>query len=445
MALPETRYARTPDGVDVAYQVWGAGPHDLVLIGSAAVPIDMMWDDPGARSLLEQLGTFGRTICFDRRGWGSSDALTIKAAPSLDGWLDDITAVMTAVGSERAVLIGMSEGGTSAILYAATYPERVSGLILFNSFARFVRGPDYPCGLPPELADRYIEALQDNWAGVALIEVTAPSMVGNERWCRWFLRAARLGGSPATSAKFFRAILDTKVHHALASIQSPALVVHSIGNRHARVEHGRYLADHIPGAIYRELPGNDHEFFAGQTDEVVGEIEEFLTGARAASVIDRVLATVLFTDIVNSSQKATDVGDHAWGRLLDTHDAVVRMVLERFRGVEIKTTGDGFLVTFDGPGRAARCAISLVSQLKELGLDVRAGLHTGEIDVRSGDIGGVAVNTTARIVALAGPGEVLVSSTLKDLVAGSGLRFEDRGERELKGVPGLSRLFAVRA
>lgn len=442
-AVPETRFARTTDGVQVAYQVWGEGPLDLIGIANAVIPIDMMWDEPEIRSLLERLGSFSRNIWMDRRGWGSSDSLTVEANPNLDAWLDDIAAVMSAAGSERAALVGLGEAGTPAMLYAATYPEQVSALVLFNAFARFVRGPDYPCGLPPELGGRFTDGVRATWATLSQLEITAPSMAANERWCRWLMRAERLGGSAATGARFFQAISDTNVHHVLPSIQAPTLVVHRRGNRHVRVEHGRYLAEHIPGAVYRELDGEDHVFCAGNTDALVDEIEEFLTGVRPALATDRVLATVLFTDIVGSSDKAAEVGDRAWRKLLDAHDAVVRTQLERFRGREIKTTGDGFLATFDGPARAIRCAVELSTGLRSLGLEIRAGLHTGEVEVRHDDIGGIAVHTGARVAALASTGEVLVSSTVKDLVAGSGIEFADRGEHELKGVPGSWKLYSV--
>jgi class 3 adenylate cyclase len=441
--VPETRYAETADGVHLAYQVWGEGPLDLVVAQSTVVPIDMMWEDPQLRSLLERLGTFSRNIWLDRRGSGSSDALTIEATGSLDQWLDDFTSVMAAADSERAAVVGMGEAGTSAMLYAATYPERVSALVLFNSFARFLRDPDYPCGLPPELAERYIEALGDTWATMAQIEFTAPSMVSDERRCRWLMRAERLALSPETAEWIFRGITDTNVHHVLASIQCPTLVVHRHGNPFIRVEHGRYLAEHIPGAVYRELEGDDHLFLSGDTKALADEIEEFLTGVRSPPETDRVLATVLFTDIVGSSEKAGQLGDRAWRILLDAHDAVVRTQLERFRGREAKTTGDGFLATFDGPARAIRCAVELVGGLRGLGLDIRAGLHTGEIEVRGDDIGGIAVHTAARVAAMASRREVLVSSTVKDLVAGSGIEFEERGEHELRGVPGSWRLYSV--
>jgi len=442
-AVPETQYAETGDGVRLAYQVWGVdGTPDLV-VAKPEPPVDMMWEEPKLRPLFDHLGTFSRNIWFDRRGSGSSDPLMPAQTRGLDGWLEDIATVTAAAGSERAALVGMADAGTAAILYAATHPERVSALILFNAYARFFRGSDYPCGPPAEVASRYVESVAAVWATMAEIEVVAPSMVDDERWCRWLMRAQRLHGSPRATAEFFREVADTNVHHVLGSIQAPTLVLQRRGDRHVRVEHGRYLATHIPGAVYRELDGDDHFFYAGDTDELADEIEEFLTGVRPVSVTDRVLATVLFTDVVGSSEKATEMGDRAWRKLLDAHDAVVRTHLERFRGREVKTTGDGFLATFDGPARAIHCALELVASLRGLGLDIRAGLHTGEIEVRDDDIGGIGVHIGARVTALAGAGEVLVSSTVKDLVAGSGITFEDRGEHGLKGVPGSWRLLRV--
>ena len=443
--IPETRYAAAVDGTHVAYQMWGNGGLDLIVVPNAYLPIDMMWEEPRLRMFLERLGTFSRTVWPDMRGFGSSDPFLFEATPSLDSWMDDIAAVVAVAGSDRAALVGLGEGGTAAMFYAATYPERVSALVLFNAYARFLRGPDYPCGLPPESAEGYIDAVRATWATMAQIETTSPSMVSNESWCRWTMRAERLGGSAAEAARRFRAITDTNLHHVLPAIQAPTLVLHRRGNRHVWVDHGRYLAEHIPGALYREMDGEDHHFAAGDTDGLADEIEEFLTGVRPSQATDRVLATVLFTDIVDSSSTAGQLGDAVWRKLLDAHDAVVRTELERFRGQEIKTTGDGFLATFDGPARAIRCATQLTRTIQGLGLKIRAGLHTGEIEQRGTDIGGIAVHTAARVVALAGASEVLVSSTVKDLVAGSGIAFSERGDHDLKGVPGTWRLFAVEA
>jgi class 3 adenylate cyclase len=409
----------------------------------AGFPVDLRWEEPQLAGFLERLGGFCRVMSGDARGQGSSDPFTLEGVSLLDAWMDDATALMDAADSERAAIVGAGAAGAASILYTATHPERVSALVLINTFARFVSGPDYPCGLPPEMIEQYIAAVQTGYATMDHIRIVAPSMVRDDRWCRWFMRSCRVGGSPSAQTRIFGAVMETNVHHVLPSIQVPTLVLHRRGDRQARVEHGRYLADHIPGAVYRELDGDDDVFCVGDTDTLADEIEEFLTGVRPRHPIDRVLTTVLFTDIVDSSKRAADMGDRAWRKLLDAHDAVVRTQLERFRGREIKTTGDGFLATFDGPGRGIRCASELVSGLRALGLDIRAGLHTGEVEIRGDDIGGIAVHVGSRVAALATAGQVLVSSTVKDLVAGSGIEFDDRGEYELKGLTGSWRLFAV--
>lgn len=444
--LPETRYAQTVDGVRVAYQVWGDGPRDLVVVRDASTPIDCLWEEPRVVQMLERLGSFSRNIWLDARGWGSSDALTLGGLPGLDAWLDDISAVMAAADSEQAVIAGMNDAGAGTMLFAATYPQRVSAVVLVNTYARFVQAPDYGCGLPPELLDRYLDAMVASWGTLDNLALgMAPSMVSDRQWSRWMLRSQRLGASPTSVEAFMRAVSETNVHHVLPSIQAPTLVIHRQGDHHVRVDHGRFLARHIPGAVYKELGGDDHSVFAGDTDSLVDEIEEFLTGVRPPRDTERVLATVLFTDIVSSTQRATEMGDRAWRTLLDAHDAMVRSQLLRHRGREIKTMGDGFLAVFDGPARAIRCACAVRDLLGELGLDIRAGLHTGEIEIRGDDIAGIAVAIGQRVSSLAGTGEVTVSSTVKDLVAGSGLRFEEKGEYELKGVLGTWRLLTVRS
>jgi class 3 adenylate cyclase len=442
---PETRYAETRDGVHIAYQVWGNGPLDLLVLSSSYPSVDTVWEAPGVRPVLERLGALGRTMLLDRRGWGSSDALTLDARrPSLDRWVEDISAVLEAVGSnDQVAVIGLSEGGTVAMFYTATLPERVSHLVLFNSYARFLRDPDYPCGMPPELAQRYVAAAESSWGTMKQLETLAPSMVGNERWCRWFMRAQRLGGSPATAMTFFRTSLETNLHHVVPSIQVPTLIVHRRGNRHVRIDHGRYLAEHIPGSIFHELDGEDHLFFTPRADDAVDEIEEFLTGVRPSPVLDRVLATVLFTDIVGSTEQAARLGDRRWRELLNRYDELVQHHLERFRGRHIKSTGDGTLATFDGPARAVECARAIGQAVSDEGLDIRCGLHTGEVEARGEDVVGMAVHIAARIADLGSTGEVMVSSTVKDLVAGSGIEFTDRGVHELKGVPGSWKLLAV--
>jgi class 3 adenylate cyclase len=443
--VPETRFAKTADGVHVAYQTWGDGPLDLVVLRDPSTPVDLIWEEPSLVPILERLGGLARNIWIDARGGGSSDALTLETLPNVDAWNDDISAVMSAVGSSRATLAGFGAAGGPTMFFAASFPERVSALILFNAYARFVRGGGYPCGLPPELKDRYVDAVRQAWGTSATLDVLAPSMKGNERWCRWFLRSQRLGASGASAGYLFdTGSMDTNVLHVLASIQAPTLVVHRRQNAHAHVEHGRYLAEHIPGCSYKELSGGDDAFCAGDTDALVDEIEEFLTGMRPAPPTERVLATVLFTDIVGSSKRASEIGDRAWRTLLDAHDATVRAHLERYRGREVKTTGDGVLATFDAPARAIRCACAIRDAITGLGLDLRSGLHTGEIELRGDDVTGIGVVIGQRVSAFAGPNEVLVSRTLTDLVAGSGIDFDDRGEHELKGVPGIWHLFAVK-
>jgi class 3 adenylate cyclase len=437
--IPSTQYAPVGDEL-VAYQAWGSGPVDLIACRPFEAPVDLLWHEPRVARTLERLGSFARNIWFDARGSGSSSP-TLFAGPEI--WLDDLDAVMAAAGSEQGAILGLQDGGTGALLYAATFPERVSALILVNSHARFVRADDYPMGMPPDIVERYCETIRSNWATKAFIEFCAPSMVDDDRWSQWWMQSQRLTTTPDLGVAGWRRVIDTNVYHVLPSIQAPTLVLHRRGNRHVRVDHGRYLAEHIPDAVYRELDGDDHLFLAGATDELIDEIEEFLTGVRPPASTDRVLATVLFTDIVASSERASTLGDERWRKLLDAHDAVVRSQLERFRGREINTTGDGFVATFDGPARAIRCATEITRTVQGLGMEVRAGLHTGEVELRGDDIGGISVHTAARVQALARPGEVLVSRTVKDLVAGSGIEFADRGDHELKGVPDTWRLYVV--
>jgi class 3 adenylate cyclase len=394
--------------------------------------------------VLERLGGFARNIWLDGRGCGASSRRTgDQPSPGLDVWIDDLNAVLAAAGSERTAILGISEGAAAAVLYAATYPERVSALVLVNSVVRFYRASDYPLGLAAEDAERFVQAFETNWATPTALALLAPSMVDDPAWCRWWRRAQRLTFAPNDAAARWRNVVGTDVHHVLPSIQAPTLVLHRRGNRHARVEHGRYVADRVPGATYRELDGDDHMFFAGGTGQLLDEIEEFVTGARPPVKTNRVLVTVLFTDIVRSSEQTTELGDERWRMLLDAHDAVVRTQLARFSGREVNTTGDGFVATFDGPARAIRCAVEIVAALRPLGIEVRAGAHTGEVELRGDDIGGVSVNTAARIQSLAQPGEVLVSQTVTDLVAGSGINFVGRGEHELRGILGTRALFAV--
>jgi class 3 adenylate cyclase/pimeloyl-ACP methyl ester carboxylesterase len=441
---PETRYARKKDGY-VAYQVVGNGPLDLVFIPTWNTNIDVMWEEPSLARFLHRLATFSRLICFDKRGAGVSDPVPLAALPTLEQWMDDVRTVMDAALVQRAALLGHAEGGQMAMLFAATHPERTSALILADTSARQLRAHDYPCGFPADRVARFLERFEELWGTGDNVDIVAPSLAHDDRFRRWYGRYERLGISLGAVAKMYAAQFERDLRGVLSTIRMPTLVVHRVGNRHIRVAHGRYLADHIPGAKYVELPGEDHLFHVGDTEGMLGEIEAFLTGVRPVPESDRVLATVLFTDIVMSTERSAQVGDRRWKDLLDQHDTLVRQELERHRGRLVKNTGDGILATFDGPARGIRCAQAITTSVKVLGIEVRAGLHTGEVELRGEDVTGMGVNIAARVMNAAGPGAVVVSSTVKDLVAGSGLRFADRGTQDLRGVPGQWRLFAVEA
>jgi class 3 adenylate cyclase len=404
--------------------------------------VDAMWEEPSLARFLRRLATFSRLLCFDKRGSGVSDPVPLAAVPTLEQWTDDVRAVMDAAGSKRAALLGHADGGQMAMLFAATYPERTSALILVDTCARHLRDVDYPCGLPADRVPRYLERTEELWGTGRLLDILAPSVAHDERFRRWYGRYERLAMGPRAMIATQAAYLERDLRAVLPSIRVPTLVSHRAGDRFIRAGHGRYLAEHIRGAKYVELPGED-ALFLGDTEMLLAEMEEFLTGTRPVPEIDRVLATVLFTDIVGPTERAATLGDRAWRALLDTHHGIVRQELERHRGREIKTVGDGFLATFDGPARAIRCACAIRDGLRALGVEIRAGLHRGECELLNDDVGGIAVHIGARVVATAAPAEVLVSSTVKDLVAGSGLRFVDRGVRSLQGVPGEWRLFAV--
>ena len=442
--VPETRYARSGD-VHIAYQVVGEGEPDLLLVAEFWHSIEAQWEEPALASFLRRLGSFGRLISFDKRGTGISDTVAPNQVLSLELWLGDIVAVMDEVASKEAVLLGFGGGGTLSTLFAATHPERTSGIVLVNSYARLSWAPDYSWGRASALKDEMAHVMRTGWGRGVLLDLLAPSKVGDESFRQWWARYQRLGASPGTILRNRRMLDEVDVRDVLPSIRVPTLVVHRADNAYSRVEHGRYLAESIPGARYVEVPGSDYFPFLGNADVLLDEIERFVKGVSRAPEADRVLATVLFTDIVGSTQRASDLGDRRWAELLDAHDAVVRRELERFRGQEINTTGDGFLATFDGPARAVRCALAVRDAVRPLGLEIRAGLHTGEVELAGGATLGLAVHIGQRVLAEAGPGEVLVSSTVKDLVAGSGLAFADRGLHALKGVPEEWRLFQLLA
>ena len=438
---PETRYTRSSDGTNLAYQVSGYGPLDLVF-RHGTHPIDLLPEDPGFVRVRRRLGTFSRTVWFDARGVGASEG---DPRDNLVGEISDadLTAVFDAVGFERPALVAEDSSGGRAIHFSATHPGRVNALVLINSFAHYVREDDYPWGFPHESLDRVSAAVKETWGTGAILEVIAPSRIGDERFRSWNARSARIAGGPDQVAHMVPANFAADLRPFLPGISCPTLVLHRRGNRYIYLGAGKYLAEHIPNAKFVVLPGDDHLYFVGDTDALVDEIEEFLTGARSGAEGEVVLAAVLFTDIVASTEHQARVGPREWSRLTDHHDAMVRAALARNRGHEVKTIGDGFLATFDATGRALRCAAEVVAGAKDLGLELRAGVHTGEIEIRGEDLGGLAVTIGKRVCDLAGPGEVLVTRTVKDQVVGSDIDFEDRGERELKGVPGSWRLFTV--
>jgi pimeloyl-ACP methyl ester carboxylesterase len=442
---PETQYARSED-VNIAYQVVGEGPRDLVYVPGWVSNIEMMWEQPAMAHFLERLASFSRLILFDKRGTGLSDRVSNDQLPTLEQRMDDVRAVLEAVGSERAALFGHSEGGNMCVLFAATYPERTTALITLGSFAKR-RNPDedYPWAPTAEDREATVADVERNWGHLRPedVEYYAPSRVGDEPFVRNLEQYFRRGASPGAAAALLRMNSFIDVRDVLPTIRVSTLVLHRTGDHDVNVAEGRYFASKIPGAKFVELPGADHWISAGNVDELADEIEAFLTGTRPAPEPDRVLATVLFTDIVGSTERAVELGDRRWREVLGAHDTAVRRELERFRGREVDTAGDGFLAAFDGPARAVRCALSAGEAVREMGVEIRAGIHTGECELDGPKIRGIAVHTGARIASLAGPGEVLVSQTVKDLVAGSGLEFDDRGIHELKGVPGEWRVYAA--
>jgi class 3 adenylate cyclase/pimeloyl-ACP methyl ester carboxylesterase len=441
-SAPEIRYVKSEDGY-VAYQVFGRGPLDIMFIGNWASNIEVMWEHPSMARYLDRLGHFARVICFDKRGAGLSDPVPLGELPTLEHWMDDARIVLDAVGSEETALIGDAEGGPMAMMFAATYPQRTRALVLVNTFARMMRAADYPIGMPENAAERLLQIWERAWGTGIVLELSAPSVADDPEMQRWAGRYMRLSAPPAACTRMYRWVLQVDVRSVLSSIQAPTLILHRAENRHYRAPMGRYLAEHILGAKYVELPGADWYPPFVNAQPVLDEIEEFLTGARPVPAQDRILATVMFTDIVGSTDLAARLGDQRWLDLRAAHDGLVRTHLDRYRGKEVATTGDGFLATFDGPARAVRCASEIASSVQTLGIKIRAGLHSGEVEVQDGQIAGIAVHIAARVMALAGAGQVLVSGTLKDLVVGSPIRFSDRGPHSLRGIPGEWRLFQV--
>ncbi|MEY2404034.1 MAG: hypothetical protein QOD38_1585 [Acidimicrobiaceae bacterium] len=441
----EIRFARNGD-VHVAFQVLGGDAPDLLVLSSGMLPIDSMDDEPSLARFFRRLTSFSRVIRFDHQGVGMSDPVTPTGATTLEQWEQDALAVMDAAGSERAGILAPRDSSLEAILLAATYPERVSCLIIVNGTARVARADDYPFGIPPWVLDRFLEVNMEPDAvdqGLDFLGAAAPTLASDDAFRAWWIKAGYRGASPAMARAIDAMVVRADVRSVLPLVRVPTLVLHRRDNGIFHVGHGRYLAEHIPNATYVELDGSDDLYWVGDTDIMLDEIEEFLTGVRGGPGSDRVLATVVFTDIVGSTARITELGGQRWGDLLDRHDTAIRRQLARFRGREIKTTGDGILATFDGPARAVTCACAIRDAATQLGLDVRVGVHAGEIEMRGADIGGMAVHIAARVEALAKPAEVLVSRTVVDLVVGSGIHFADRGQHVLKGVPGRWRLFSA--
>jgi class 3 adenylate cyclase/pimeloyl-ACP methyl ester carboxylesterase len=432
--LPATRYALSGD-VSIAYQVMGEAPIDLVMVPGVASHVEFFHETPGYTAFLRRLSSFARVITFDKRGQGLSDRVS---APSLEDRMDDVRAVMDAVGSQRAAVMGFSEGCAMSALFAATYPERTEKLLLFGGFALSTMANDFETKAAERLK---------NWGTGEILKQAWPSLIARPQGIDVMAKIERLTASPGAIKALTLLNAQIDVRPILPTIRIPTLVMHRTGDLQVPIAAGRALARQIPDAKFIEYPGEDHVFWSGDVEAFLGDIEEFVTGSRDRSSVEveRILATVLFTDIVDSTRSAAAMGDHAWRRLLDNHDAIARQTVEKFRGHLIKTTGDGILATFDGPGRAVRCALAFSTAAGQIGLPLRAGLHTGEIELRDRDVGGIAIHAAARVMAQAKASEVLVSRVVTDLVAGAGPKFAERGSHDLKGIPGKWDLFAAQA
>ncbi len=441
---PTTKFARI--GNDrVGYQVLGNGPIDLVFLTGMSSHIDLRWEEPLNEYFLHRLASFSRLILFDRRGTGVSDPVPFDHLPTWEEWADDMRVVLDTVGSERSAIMAWLDGGPMAMLFAATYPERTAALVLAHTAAKYVRAEDYPQGFAPEMADQLLHMVEELWGTEGFVSIAAPSRGQDESFRQRYARYLRAAARPREAAAQLRNLLSADVRHVLPLIRCSTLVLNRSGYPLVTPDHARYLVEHIPDARLVELPGKDGVLVTECASEILDSIEEFLSRIRGASMSDRVLATVLFTDIVNSTDQAASMGDRRWKAVLETHDEITRDQVARFQGRFIESTGDGVLATFDRPGRAIRAAAAIQESIRALGIDIRAGLHAGEIELREGGhrVGGIAVHIAARVSALAAPGEILVSSTVKDLVAGSGVEFRDQGVHDLKGVPGTWRLFTV--
>lgn len=436
----ETRYAKSGD-LNIAFQIFGEGPVNLVYIPGWASNVENVWAFPEFTGFADRLAQFCTIVMLDRRGTGLSDP--VSDPPTLEERMDDVRAVMDAVGWERAAILGVSEGGPMAITFGATYPERTLALVLYGTFARMARADDYPFGMPVDRAQKWLESFETRWGKGELSSYFTPNHAGNPEMIRALGRLERLAMSPGTAKKLFTLLFETDVRSVLPTVRVPTLVIHRAGDKPVRLAHAQYMADRIEGSRLVVLDGEDHMPFMGDQDTLVAEIREFLTGERAVPEADRVLTTILFCDIVDSTRRASELGDHAWRNLLARFYAIADDKLKQFRGRKLDTAGDGLFASFDGPARAVRCGEALCGAVTPLGVQLRVGVHTGECEVLGEKYSGIAVHLGARIASAADPGHVLVSSTVKDLVVGSGIRFEDLGPRALKGVPEPWRLYRV--
>lgn len=441
--MPTTRYAKSGD-LNIAYQVIGSGPPDLVYIPGWVTNVEVMWEDPNLAGFMRRLSSFSRLVTFDKRGIGLSDPVPVGELPGLDERVDDLQAVMDDAGIESANVFAHSGGGTTAVAFATRHPDRVDRLILFGCYAKRLWSEDYPWAPTREERAAESEGYAESWADpVRIADFYAPSRADQDAFIRWLGRWLRLSASPRAAAALNDASTNIDVRHLLGEIRAPTLLLYRLEDRDVKIEEGRYIASKIPDARLVELHGADHYFYAGDTEPILREIEEFVTGFRSSTRPDHVLATVLFTDIVGSTDRASAMGNRRWRDLIDRHNAVIRSELARWRGTEVVTTGDGFFATFESPADAIRCALRLVDAVRPLGIEIRCGIHTGVLEVMEDDLTGLAVNIGSRIAALAGPSEVLVSRTVRDLVTGVDFRLEHRGEHHLKGVPDTWDVFAV--
>ncbi|MGH2679537.1 MAG: alpha/beta fold hydrolase [Actinomycetota bacterium] len=453
MQIPETHYAKTADDVHVAYQVFGDGPVDILFVLGWVTHIERMWSEPHFARFFSRMASFARVMIFDKRGVGLSDRVPEDRLPTLEVRMDDARAVMDAAGSERAVILGVSEGGPMAMLFAATYPERTIGLIVYGTSACWNNAPDYPFSEPQEQREADVAAWAERrdrlWgtkelAGEFMAESFAPDLADDDATLTWLADYMRNAASPGAISALARMNRSIDVRSTLPAIHVPTLVLARDGDLEYSVEETKWMADRIRGAGFVSFPGNEHLFSMGRQEDLLGEIERFVADVHGAEAdLDRMLATVMFTDIVGSTERAVELGDKGWRDLVERHHGVVRAMLGRFRGKEVDTAGDGFFATFDGPARGIRCAVSITEAVRDLGIEVRAGVHTGEVETIAGKVGGIAVNVGSRIASVAAPSEVLVSYTVQGLVSGSGLAFEDIGEHELKGVPDRWHLYRV--